>query len=235
MYNGKKTPDIEFNDGIKLEIPHQREIKKVVWHYKGDYLATVSPDAGRGAVLVHQLTKGHSQNPFSKSKGIIETVSFHPTKPFFFVATQRFIRIYNLVKQQLSKKLQPTVKWISAIAIHPSGDHVIMGSYDKKVAWFDLDLSTKPYKLMRYHKMAVRSVSFHQKYPLFASTSDDGTVHIFHGTVYSDLLKNPLIVPLKVLRGHEIIDEFGVLDCVFHPLQPWIFSAGADKTIRLFT
>jgi len=27
----------------------------------------------------------------------------------------------------------------------------------------------------------------------------------------------------------------GVIDCQFHPHQPWVFSAGADKTIRLFT
>jgi ribosome biogenesis protein ERB1 len=26
----------------------------------------------------------------------------------------------------------------------------------------------------------------------------------------------------------------GVIDCVFHPTQPWLFSAGADKTIMLF-
>lgn len=33
-------------------------------------------------------------------------VLFHPTKPFFFVATQTKIRIYNLAKQSLIKKLQ---------------------------------------------------------------------------------------------------------------------------------
>ena len=27
----------------------------------------------------------------------------------------------------------------------------------------------------------------------------------------------------------------GVLDCQFHPMQPWIFSAGADHLIRLYT
>lgn len=37
-----------------------------------------------------------------------------------------------------------------------------------------------------------------------ASGSDDGSVHVFHATVYSDLLRNPLIVPLKILRAHEV-------------------------------
>ena len=31
-----------------------------------------------------------------------------------------------------------------------AGDHVIVGSYDCKLSWFDLDLSTKPFKTLRY-------------------------------------------------------------------------------------
>lgn len=30
-----------------------------------------------------------------------------------------------------------------------TGDNVICGSYDSKLAWFDLDLSTRPYQLLR--------------------------------------------------------------------------------------
>jgi hypothetical protein len=48
-------------------------------------------------------------------------VKFHPSRPFFFVATKQHVRVYNLVKQQLSKKLIPNVKWISNIDIHPGG------------------------------------------------------------------------------------------------------------------
>lgn len=52
---------------------------------------------------------------------------------------------------------------------------------------------------------------------------------------HSDLLQNPLLVPVKVLRGHTLTRDLGVLDVAFHPSQPWVFSAGADGTIRLFT
>jgi len=124
---------------------------------------------------------------------------------------------------------------ISGFDIHPSGDDLIMSSYDYRVCWFDLDMDNKPYKILKYHKGAVRNSKYHRKYPLFASCSDDGSVHIFHGMVYNNLLQNPFIVPLKILKGHEIVNERGVFDIVFHPNQPWIFSAGADKTIRLFT
>ena len=88
---------------------------------------------------------------------------------------------------------------------------------------------------LRYHQKAVRAVTFHNKYPLFASASDDGKLHIFHSTVYNDLLTNPLIVPVKIIHAHDVIQDLGVLDCCFHPTQPFVFSAGADRVIRLFT
>lgn len=50
-----------------------------------------------------------------------------------------------------------------------------------------------------------------------------------------DLLTNPLIVPVKILKGHQVVEHEGVLDCTFHPSQPWVFTAGADGTICLFT
>ena len=81
----------------------------------------------------------------------------------------------------------------------------------------------------------MRSAVFHTRYPLFLSCSDDGTVHVFHGMVYNDLLQNALIVPVKILKGHEIVDDFGVLDAKFHPTQPWLASSGADAQILLFT
>lgn len=143
--------------------------------------------------------------------------------------------MYNLAKQELIKKLQPGAKWISSIDIHPAGDNVIIGTYDKRIHWFDMDLSTKPYKTLRYHRAAVRQVKYHPRYPLFGSCSDDGSVLMFHGMVYNDLMQNPLIVPVKTLRAHEISPSgLGVLDCAWHPTQPWIFSCGSDRTIKLF-
>ncbi len=115
-----------------------------------------------------------------------------------------------------------------------------------------MDLSTKPYKTLRYvprrpavlavidslldryHTKALRSVAYHRRYPLFASSSDDGSIHIFHGTVYQDLNQNPLIVPLKVLKGHAVKDGLGVLDMRWHPTKPWLVSSGADGEVRLW-
>ena len=94
-------------------------------------------------------------------------VLFHPKKPNFFVAvricrlsslstgsdiapqTQTYVRLYSLSEQKLIKTLMPGIKWISSMSVHPSGDHMIVGGYDRKLCWFDLELSDKPYKILR--------------------------------------------------------------------------------------
>ena len=170
------------------------------------------------------------------SSGRSRSIAAHAVRrPLFFVATQRHVRVYHLLKQELAKKLTPTVKWISSLAVHPGGDNVILGSYDRRVCWFDMDLSASPYKTMVAHALAVRSVAFHPRLPLFASASDDATVHVYHGRVYADLLTNPMLVPLKILKAHTVKDHLGVMSVAFHPTQPWLFSAGADGAVHLFT
>uniref|UniRef100_A0AAV1VLX6 Ribosome biogenesis protein BOP1 homolog n=1 Tax=Peronospora matthiolae TaxID=2874970 RepID=A0AAV1VLX6_9STRA len=232
--SGRPWLERRVGTGIRVVLHHTSDVKDVAWHHKGDYLSTVSPGAGSGAVLIHQLSKRKTQNPFQKSLGQVQCILFHPSKPFFFHAAQRHVRVYNLVKQSIVKKLSSGVKWISSMAVHPNGDHLLVGSYDRRLCWFDLDLSSRPFKTLKYHEKAVRDVSFHAKYPLMASASDDGTIHIFHAMVYSDLMKNPLIVPLKILRGHEVSGGLGVMALAFHPVLPWVVTGGADGTIRLF-
>ncbi|KAM0865572.1 hypothetical protein ACQ4PT_043173 [Festuca glaucescens] len=143
-------------------------------------------------------------------------------------------KIYDLQKAEVVKKLESGLREISSISIHPGGDNVIVGSKDGKLCWFDTDLSTKPYKMLKNHSKDITNVTFHRRYPLFASSSEDCTAYVFHGMVYADLNQNPLIVPLEILRGHLSSDRRGVLDCKFHPRQPWLFTAGADSVIRLY-
>ena len=211
-----------------------REVASVRWQAKGDYFVTVSPKAGSAAVLVHQLSKGNSQQPFSKAKGETQLACFHPNKPFLFVASQQHVRLYHLVRQTMVKRLVSGCRWIASIDVHPSGDHLIVGSLDHRVVWFDLDLSSTPFKTLKYHERAVRSCCFHGRYPIMCSASDDGAVHVFHSMVYSDLMRNPLIVPVKILKGHTVTSKLGVLTTAFHPTQPWLFTGGADGKIFLF-
>ncbi|EIW70055.1 hypothetical protein TREMEDRAFT_38717 [Tremella mesenterica DSM 1558] len=226
--------ETERERGVLVYIQVPGTPKKVAWHRKGDYFSTVAMDASNKSVLIHQLSKHATQSPFRKTQGTVQTVAFHPLKPWFFAATQRYVRLYDLAGQKLVKTLQSGMRWISSMDVHPGGDNVILGSYDKKLAWFDMDLGDKPYRTLRYHTRALRSVAFHPTLPLFASSSDDGTIHIFHCTVYSDLTQNPLIVPLKILRGHRTQDGLGVLDIRWHSEKPWLVSSGADGEVRLW-
>lgn len=97
------------------------------------------------------------------------------------------MRVYDLVKQELVRKLEPGAQWISALAVHPAGDNLLVASYDRKVMWFDLELSARPYQTLRLHGGAVRSVAFHRRYPLFATAGDDPYIVVSHAMVYKSV------------------------------------------------
>ncbi|XP_041981101.1 ribosome biogenesis protein BOP1 homolog [Aricia agestis] len=221
--------------GVRLAVAHFRPVRTVAWHARGDYLCVTLADGGARAVVVHQLSRRRSQLPFRRAKGLVQAAVFHPSRPQLLVATQRAVRVYDLVRQELVRTLRPGAQWVSSLAVHPGGDHVLVGSYDRKCAWFDLELSSAPYRTLRLHGGAVRAVAFHPRYPLFASGGDDARLVVSHGMVYNDLLQNPLLVPLRQLPGPERRDDLCALDLRWHPTQPWLAAAGADATIRLYT
>jgi ribosome biogenesis protein ERB1 len=220
--------------GVLLMATVRSTIKVINWHRRGEYLLTVSPTGQRSSVAMHTLSKHLTQIPFRKLPGLAQTAQFHPSRPLLFVATQRMIRCYDLQREELVKVIQPGARWISSFDVHPGGDNLIVGSYDRRLLWHDLDLSARPYKTMRFHPEAIRAVKYHRSLPLFADASDDGTLQIFHGKVVSDLMENATIVPVKMLRGHKVINKLGVLDVDWHPKHPWCLSAGADGTCRLW-
>lgn len=176
--------DEQWSKGVRVIVKHKYTINQITWHYKGDYFAVVMPNGKNRSVVIHQLSKGQSQVPFRKSKGLVQKVLFHPIKPYLFVGTQKYIRVYNLIKKELTKKLISTCNQLSSMDVHPKGDNLLIGSYDNKLCWFDLDLSSKPYKTLKYHRDSVRQVSYHRSYPLFASASNDGKITVSHGMVY---------------------------------------------------
>ncbi|KAK9942190.1 hypothetical protein M0R45_007869 [Rubus argutus] len=210
----------EKHEGARLR--HFKNVSSVEWNRNGNYLSTVVPADILFAVSIYQS---------------LFTSVFHPTRSsYFFISTKKTIRQYHLEKGKLMRKLETGLKEISSIAVHPSGDHIIVGSREGKFCWFDLDLSTKkPYLTRQWHKKDINNVAFHRFEPLFATCSDDCTVQVSHGMVDSeDLNMNPVIVPLEILRGHTSSNGRGVMDCKFHPRQPWLFTAGADSVIRLY-
>lgn len=131
------------------------------------------------------------------------------------------ICLYYLLCQELTQKLRPNCKWVSSLAVHPAGDKVICGSYDSKLVWFDLDLSGEPYRVVRHHR---------RTQGLWPSTPGTRSSHLALTTgvslFASDLLQNQLLVPVKVLWGHVLSQDLGVLDVAFRPGPICGFSQG---------
>ena len=237
------------DQGVAVVIHLTYTAKTLSFHAAGNHFVTICPATtvpASQSIAIHTLSKHQTQLPFRKrlkGGGTPQAAHFHPSKPILFVANQRVIRAYDLTRQSLLKIIQPGARWISSFDIHPTSsatagsDNLIVGSYDRRLLWMDLDLSPRPYKTLRFHEKAIRSVRFHpatNRFPLFADGSDDGSIQIFHGQVTSDMMSNAQIVPLKVLRGHRVTGGLGVLDLDWHPVHPWLVSAGGDGTCRLW-
>ena len=210
-------------------------IKDLVWHNKGDYFGTLSKNSqGKSQVYIHSLTKMTHQLPISHIKGNANCISFHPNKPYFIVATNSNIFIYNLQKQELVRKFISNLNTINKISIHKNGNDLIAGDKSGKVAWFQIELSSKPFKLMDYHQDKIKSVEFNNNFPLFLSCSRNGKLVVYYGKVNDEELIDPLIVPLKVLKTNNK-DNKNLFTCAcFHPNQIWIFSGGEDGKIRMW-
>jgi WD40 repeat protein len=108
---------------------------------RGDYFVATCPGGASQSVVVHQLSKKNSQNPFRKSKGRVTTCSFHPKQPLLLVASETNVKVYNLVQQALTKTLLAGGGVITAMHIHPSGDHVLLGTEDKRCLWCAFSIS----------------------------------------------------------------------------------------------
>lgn len=91
-------------------------------------------------------------------------LSFHPYEPLLFVGTQRHIRIYDLSKCQLKKKIMTGSQWVSSMHVDFGGDNLFVGGHDRIFSWIDLQLSNKPWKSVKHHTAAVRAVAQHGRF-----------------------------------------------------------------------
>ncbi|KAM3721512.1 Ribosome biogenesis protein [Dirofilaria immitis] len=209
---------------------------QVIWHHKGDYFATFANSKSPKFIYIHQLSRCKSQQPFSRLKGLMTVLSFHPCEPLLFVGTQRYIRIYDLAKCQLKKKVITGSQWVSSIHVDFRGDNVFVGGHDRIFSWIDLQLSNKPWKSVKHHTAAIRSVTQHARYPLIATVSDDSTAVVYYARISSDPFKENEFVPVRKLRIRTTQkNDLSILAAIFHPSQPWLLTAHVDGSIALFT
>jgi ribosome biogenesis protein ERB1 len=94
--------------GKRISMTLKTDVSQVIFHKKGDYLASLTPRAdNKDQVLIHSLKKGKSQRPFMKSKSDIQRVMFHHLKPFLFIATKQTVWVFNLQTQVSSGLSSP--------------------------------------------------------------------------------------------------------------------------------
>lgn len=117
---------------------------------RGDYFVAACPGGASQSVVVHQLSKRSSQSPFRKSRGKVAACQFHPSKPLLLVAGETNVRIYNLVKQALTKTLLAGGGVIAAMHVHPGGDHVLVGTEDNRCLWCGPSTRAPLFIQMRY-------------------------------------------------------------------------------------
>ena len=65
-----------------LSIKHHWPVRQVIFHHKGEYLATVCPDGDSKGVVIHNFPKKQSQCPFKKTRGqVLVCVGLHSLCP----------------------------------------------------------------------------------------------------------------------------------------------------------
>lgn len=203
------------------------------WHHRGDYIATVSSIQSYQSVIIHKISSNTSKYLFTKFIGNIKIAQFHPSEPIIIICTLKTIFIYNIKLNKLIKKFQTPCNQITTLCIHPDGKNLLIGSQNNRIYWYEYTISKRPTFTLNNHSDYISCIKFHKKYPLFFTSSHDGTVHIFHYTIYDDLITKPKIIPLKIIRTHKN-DSLSIYDCEFHPIHPWIFISGAKHMIRLY-
>lgn len=224
---------------VYATVQHASSIRSVQWHRRGDYLATLvkSAENQHELLAIHQLSKRLSQYPLVKAPTQAREIAFHPARPQLFILAKSSVRVFDLSKRTQIRKLNVPVDGASSLAVHSSGDHLIVGggidsSMHSVLCWFDLDAGSDPYRVIRGHQEGsnINSISISTTFPLLASAGSDSTVNILYGQVYADLSADPKIVPLASLK------QFGsdVTDIAFHPTQPWLFCGTAAGTLSLY-
>lgn len=225
----------ERHAGIVVKVIMHARVKRFSFHAKGDYLCALCPkdQVKYRQTIMLQLSKRKVFCPFRKFQEIVTDCRFHPTSPLFFLSTTNSVRCYNLLAHKMQRRYKAHGGITTCIDVHAEGDNFIVGDTTHHTAWYDTDFSDKPYKRLKSHRGVVNAVGFHRQpgaYPLFASGSSDGQVHVHHGRVFDDYNKNALIVPLKILKHKS-----SVYSLAWHPTLPWIFTGTEDGTVSCWT
>jgi len=108
---------------------------------------------------------------------------------------------------------------VSAVAISPAGDRVVVGTRGGDVIGWPLSGDAERGRLLAHHAGPVRDIAFSPSGDRVAAASDDGTASVIDGDA-----------PPIVLRGHDDL----VRRIAFGPHGDTIATVGEDGSVRLW-
>jgi WD40 repeat protein len=223
---------------VVLEIQFREYIRHCFIHTKRLFISVVLQNRdGNRRLSILNLKQSTQTSLRIRTKNKIERSLFHPTKPILFLVTRTHVFLFDIKNQSVIKKLLSGCKIITSAQVHPNGDHLILGTADRKLVWFDLDSGDKPYKKIRLHDQTMSAVTFHPNYkhfPLMASSGHDCKAVIQFAKVDPQNLDDALIVPLKNLRSHIKTDSLGISAISFFNLKHWLVTTGQDRFLKIW-
>ena len=126
----------QFKEGLRVKLVFENDITHLQFEKsKGDYFVTVCPDHNKKnqVISIHRITTSGSQKNFIKGKGIFKKVHFYPNKPQILILTSLSVIMFSLVKLQKIKQLTVGGATSFCMGVHPTGEHIIVGTQSHKV------------------------------------------------------------------------------------------------------
>ncbi|KAL3310066.1 Ribosome biogenesis protein 1 [Cichlidogyrus casuarinus] len=255
----------------RMTIDLEQPVIDVGWHANGDYLLTLTKPVLSAQLksknvhrlMLHRVSKLLSQSPFTQESLAFTSeewrhASFHEEgKPLLFVASSSNCRVFDLLalKELRNMRLEGTCREkLSAMGLHHSGNHLVLGTFEGQFNWFDQELGNLAFKKLKLNHGAVRQIHWHKKRPLISCANDDGTLLILHATLPVNELDKATIIPVQLIRTTNVANPLSLSDdqqeteisqekrkhmtsafsTVFHNFLPNVYAGLADGTIRQF-
>uniref|UniRef100_A0A8C9H8R1 Ribosome biogenesis protein BOP1 homolog n=1 Tax=Piliocolobus tephrosceles TaxID=591936 RepID=A0A8C9H8R1_9PRIM len=221
-----------------VAIKHEGKIKHFTWNTNGNYLSvTCLRKIGQYHICyLHHLKTMKSMKLIKKyiaKRGDVIQTMFYPCRPYYVVAFENIIKIYDLkassVKKRIIKKLKG-VKNITCVDVHKNESYILASNDKGDVYIFDLDLSSTPYKKFHVDNCSLKKVEFHKIYNLFYTLSSEGVVNLFYSKFFDDYITNPVLLPIN-----KVTTESKITDIVWSDKKPWFFAHTDNNYSSLFT
>ncbi|EUD65828.1 hypothetical protein C922_03811 [Plasmodium inui San Antonio 1] len=221
-----------------VAIQHEGKIRNFSWNKNGNYLSvTCLRKVGQyHYCYLHHLKSMKSIKlikKYNQKRGDLVQSMFFPSSPYFLVAFQNGITIYNLKakskKERIVKKLRG-IQNITCVDVHINESYILSSEEKGNVFIFDLDLSCNPYKKFHLQECPLKKVEFHKKYNLFYSLSSNGVVNLFYAKFFQDYVTNPVLLPITQLSS-----ESKISDITWSSRSPWLFAHTEGNFSVLYT